>query len=307
AVISGWGWGWWSLTLCRSVPQNEKENTSYDVDTLQDEEGDLLEFPGAELLLSKKTLSLSTEELLATLQGQVQSLTMQNQELLEKIQILENYEKDESDVGPSEDFVPIVLYDALKSEFDRLGEQHAEAQAALQALEGSRPHGASCELVPVETYKQLKAEYEAQIQALEEALQGSSAPAEPEGEGQEPGRAGVQAEGSSSEGGAGAAAVEELTKTLAETRQKHEAAAAEVQLLREQIQLGILSVEEAAASSGSELETARAALREAQEALLERDQRVKDLEGRLDAQGEAAGRGRPAEEPGEAAAEPRAA
>uniref|UniRef100_A0A8C3SGV8 Ankyrin repeat domain 24 n=1 Tax=Chelydra serpentina TaxID=8475 RepID=A0A8C3SGV8_CHESE len=222
-------------------------------------------------------------------------------------QILENYEKDESDVGPSEDFVPIVLYDALKLEFDRLGEQHAEAQAALQALEGSRPHGASCELVPVETYKQLKAEYEAQIQALEEALQGSSAPAEPEGEGQEPGRAGVQAEGSSSEGGAGAAAVEELTKTLAETRQKHEAAAAEVQLLREQIQLGILSVEEAAASSGSELETARAALREAQEALLERDQRVKDLEGRLDAQGEAAGRGRPAEEPGEAAAEPRAA
>lgn len=27
-------------------PQNEKENTSYDIETLQDEEGDPLEFPG---------------------------------------------------------------------------------------------------------------------------------------------------------------------------------------------------------------------------------------------------------------------
>lgn len=41
---------------------------------------------GAELLLSKKTLSPSAEELLATLQGQVQSLTVQNKELREKIQ-----------------------------------------------------------------------------------------------------------------------------------------------------------------------------------------------------------------------------
>ncbi|XP_043391768.1 ankyrin repeat domain-containing protein 24 isoform X7 [Chelonia mydas] len=292
-----------------SLLETEKENTSYDIDTLQDEEGDLLEFPGAELLLSRKTLSLSTEELLATLQGQVQSLTMQNQELLEKIQILENYEKDESDVCPSEVFVPIVLYNSLKSEFDQLREQHAEAQAALQALEGSGPHGASCELVPVEAYKQLKAEYEMQIQALEQELQGSSAPAEPEGKGQ----AGVQAEGSSREGGAGDAAMEELTKTLAETREKYEAAVAEAWLLREQIQLGILSVEEpeAAESSGSELETVRAALQKAQEALLERDQRVKELEGRLDAQEEAAGGGRSAEETraalgvssGEAAAE----
>lgn len=41
---------------------------------------------GAELLLSKKTLSPSAEELVATLQGQVQSLTVQNKELREKIQ-----------------------------------------------------------------------------------------------------------------------------------------------------------------------------------------------------------------------------
>ncbi|XP_010294284.1 PREDICTED: LOW QUALITY PROTEIN: ankyrin repeat domain-containing protein 24-like, partial [Phaethon lepturus] len=116
--------------------ENERENTSYDIETLQDEEGEPLEFPGralpacqgpcgaeqptgrrhptagsggvgrmvpksshpagADLLLSKKTLSPSAEELLATLQGQVQSLTVQNKELREKIQVLENYERDES-------------------------------------------------------------------------------------------------------------------------------------------------------------------------------------------------------------------
>ncbi|XP_075759132.1 ankyrin repeat domain-containing protein 24 [Pelodiscus sinensis] len=277
--------------------ETEKENTSYDIDTLQDEEGDLLEFPGAELLLSKKTLSLSAEELVATLQGQVQSLTLQNKELLEKIQILENYEKDESDVVLSEELVPVALYDSLRSEFQRLQGQHAEAQAALGALEGNGPHGASCELVPVEAYEQLKAGYEARIQALEEALHRSRGSAVPEGESQELGQAGVEAGGSSGEGGAGDAAVEELASVLAETREKYEAAVAEVQLLREQMQLGILSVEEPVGeSAGSELEMARAALQEAQAALLERDQRLKDLEGRLEAQEEAASGGCCAEE-----------
>uniref|UniRef100_A0A8C8S1M2 Ankyrin repeat domain 24 n=1 Tax=Pelusios castaneus TaxID=367368 RepID=A0A8C8S1M2_9SAUR len=280
-----------------SLLENEKENTSCDIDTLQDEEGDLLEFPGAELLLSKKTLSLSTEELLTALQGQVQSLTMQNKELLEKIQILENYEKDESDVGPSEDFIPIILYDSLKLEFDQLKEQHAEARAALEAQEGSGATGASCELVPVEVYQQLKADYEARIQALEETLQKRSTPEAHEGEGQEPGRAGGQANGSSRDGGDGDVTVD-LAKMLSETQEKYKSAVAEVQLLQEQMRLGILSVEEkeSAESSRRELETVRAALQETQEALLERKRRVKDLEGHLDAQEEAARRGQEAEE-----------
>lgn len=103
--------------------ENEKENTSYDIETLQDEEGELLEFPGAELLLSKKTLSPSAEELLATLQGQVQSLTMQNKELREKIQVLENFERDESDPSSPGDFVPASLYNSLKRELERLQAQ----------------------------------------------------------------------------------------------------------------------------------------------------------------------------------------
>ncbi|NXO62368.1 ANR24 protein, partial [Phainopepla nitens] len=116
-----------------SSMENEKENTSYDIETLQDEEGDPLEFPGAEMLLSKKTLSPSAEELLATLQGQVQSLTVQNKELREKIQarpplsVLENYERDESSPPGPGDVVPASLYQALQRELERLRAQGREA------------------------------------------------------------------------------------------------------------------------------------------------------------------------------------
>uniref|UniRef100_A0A8C3CD03 Ankyrin repeat domain 24 n=1 Tax=Cairina moschata TaxID=8855 RepID=A0A8C3CD03_CAIMO len=118
--------------------ENEKENTSYDIETLQDEEGELLEFPGAELLLSKKTLSPSAEELLATLQGQVQSLTVQNKELREKIQVLENFERDESEPSTPGDVVPASLYFSLKRELERLraqGTQEAEQERPTPASE----------------------------------------------------------------------------------------------------------------------------------------------------------------------------
>ncbi|NWT05424.1 ANR24 protein, partial [Mionectes macconnelli] len=158
--------------------ENEKENTSYDIETLQDEEGEPLEFPGralkgsqghlggggrgghrleplcpsgAELLLSKKTLSPSAEELLATLQGQVKSLTVQNKELRDKIppssspcpvgssrcprQVLENYERDESSAPASGDVVPASLYRALQRELEQLRAQGARDGA------GGRPEG----------------------------------------------------------------------------------------------------------------------------------------------------------------------
>ncbi|XP_014805179.1 PREDICTED: ankyrin repeat domain-containing protein 24 isoform X2 [Calidris pugnax] len=126
--------------------ENEKENTSYDIETLQDEEGDPLEFPGAELLLSKKTLSPSAEELLATLQGQVQSLTVQNKELRDKIQVLENYERDESHPSTPGDFVPASLYNALQRELERLRAQRMEPLRGTRDEAGGqpeRPTGAS--------------------------------------------------------------------------------------------------------------------------------------------------------------------
>uniref|UniRef100_A0A2K5JT42 Uncharacterized protein n=1 Tax=Colobus angolensis palliatus TaxID=336983 RepID=A0A2K5JT42_COLAP len=125
-----------SLQSRLSLLENERENTSYDVTTLQDEEGDLPDFPGAEALLSRQ-LSPSAQERLASLQEQVAVLTRQNQELMEKVQILENFEKDETqmEVEASAEVIPLALYDSLRAEFDQLRRQHAEALQALRQQE----------------------------------------------------------------------------------------------------------------------------------------------------------------------------
>ncbi|KAM6463620.1 ankyrin repeat domain-containing protein 24 [Liasis olivaceus] len=269
-----------------SLFENEKENTSYDVETLQDEEGELLEFPVAELLLSKKGLSASTEQLLAALQGQIESLTQKNRKLMEKIQILE---KDESDADTSGDFIPVILYDSLRSEFEKLKEQHMEAQEVLKSLEGNRTGGTSCKLIPAEAYEQLKDDYEKQITALKEALEKISCPdnqirrnqAMENKAGLEPGEKSKLNQVTREE-------MEELVNELTKTQEKYQAALAEVKLLEDQIELGILSVEdkEAAESSRTELETVKVALHQTQEELKEQDQKVKDLEGLLGAQEE---------------------
>ncbi|KAB0388305.1 hypothetical protein FD755_003261, partial [Muntiacus reevesi] len=123
-----------SLQSRLSLLENERENTSYDVATLQDEEGELSEFPGAEVLLSKQ-LSPSAQELLASLQEQVAMLTRQNQELMEKVQILEHFEKDEMEADGLAEVIPLELYNALQAEFDQLRRQHAKALQALEQQE----------------------------------------------------------------------------------------------------------------------------------------------------------------------------
>nr|XP_020826994.1 ankyrin repeat domain-containing protein 24 [Phascolarctos cinereus] len=120
-----------SLQSRLSLLENDKENTSYDVATLQDEEGELLDYPGVDGLLSKG-LSPAAQELLASLQDQVASLTKQNQELMEKVQILENFEKDQMDLETSADFIPILLYDTLKAELEQVRKLHEEAVRALE-------------------------------------------------------------------------------------------------------------------------------------------------------------------------------
>ncbi|VFV23038.1 Hypothetical predicted protein [Lynx pardinus] len=129
-----------SLQSRLSLLENERENTSYDVATLQDEEGELSDFPGAEALLSKR-LSPSAQELLASLREQVAALTRQNQELMEKVQILESFEKDEMEVNGSAEVIPLALYDSLRAEFDQLRRRHADALRALERQEAQRGPG----------------------------------------------------------------------------------------------------------------------------------------------------------------------
>ncbi|XP_076215428.1 ankyrin repeat domain-containing protein 24 [Aptenodytes patagonicus] len=216
--------------------ENEKENTSYDIETLQDEEGEPLEFPGAELLLSKKTLSPSAEELLATLQGQVQSLTVQNKELREKIQVLENYERDESNPSTPGDFVPASLYNALQRELERLRAQCLEPPRGTDARDeaGGQPEG--------------------QTGASERAP-------EQIGEG---------------------CAAQRLAEEPAWTWGECKAALGELQVPHTQT-----SSSAAEREADAELVEARAALRQAQAALEEREQRVKELQARLEAGAEA--------------------
>ncbi|XP_048352485.1 ankyrin repeat domain-containing protein 24-like [Sphaerodactylus townsendi] len=197
--------------------------------------------------------------------------------------ILENYERDESDVDTSGDFIPVILYDSLRSEYDRLKEQHAEAQAALEAQEGgTAANKASCKLVPAEAYENLKSDYEQQIRALKEALEKSGSLASGTNRNQEKRNSGLGMEEEEEEAATGGK-LEEMAKELSETQAKYQAALKEATLLQEQIELGILSVEEkeVVESSRAELETVKAALHRAQEDLQERDQKVKDLEGQL--------------------------
>uniref|UniRef100_A0A8C9QXU2 Ankyrin repeat domain 24 n=1 Tax=Scleropages formosus TaxID=113540 RepID=A0A8C9QXU2_SCLFO len=120
----------------------------------------MLDFPGAERLLSRRSRgsepdSESTQdddaeqeernssctsqgqgnqEVLSALQRQVEELTAQNADLLLKVEMLENFEKDDTDIqnsGP--DFVPTVLYDSLRKEFEELQERYFQAQAAAEA------------------------------------------------------------------------------------------------------------------------------------------------------------------------------
>ncbi|XP_050766371.1 ankyrin repeat domain-containing protein 24 [Gymnogyps californianus] len=216
--------------------ENEKENTSYDIETLQDEEGDPLEFPGAELLLSKKTLSPSAEELLATLQGQVQSLTVQNKELREKIQVLENYERDESSPSTPGDFVPASVYNGLQRELERLRAQRVEPLRGTDARD--------------EAGGQLEGQTGASEQAPEQIVEGSAA--------------------------------QRLDEEPAWTWGECKAALGELRVPHTQT-----SSSAAEREAGAELAEARAALRQAQAALEEREQRVKELQARLEAGAEA--------------------
>ncbi|XP_040846149.1 ankyrin repeat domain-containing protein 24 [Ochotona curzoniae] len=124
-----------SLQSRLSLLENEREDTSYGVPTLQDEEGELLGSPGAAVAPSPPT-----RELLASLQAQVAALTRQNQELLEKIQVLENFEKDETqvEVNGAAEVVPLALYDSLQVELDKLRGQHAEALRLLERRQEAR-------------------------------------------------------------------------------------------------------------------------------------------------------------------------
>ncbi|KAK4808057.1 hypothetical protein QYF61_017077 [Mycteria americana] len=282
--------------------ENEKENTSYDIETLQDEEGDPLEFPGRPLPASQDpcragqpsgrwhpaagsgdvgghgtgvpaprrgraaALQEDAEPLgrgaagHAAGAGAVPHRAEQGAEgentgkspsvclsLPASVpwppvaspfsrQVLENYERDESNPSTAGDFVPASLYNALQRELERLRAQRLESPRGTDARDeaGGRPDGQTG----------------ASEQAPEQIGEGSAA--------------------------------QQLAEEPAWTWGECKAALGELQAPRTQT-----SSSAAEREAGAELAEARAALRQAQAALEEREQRVKELQARLEAGAEA--------------------
>ncbi|XP_051791381.1 ankyrin repeat domain-containing protein 24 [Erpetoichthys calabaricus] len=138
--------------------EDTESQDSQDVD-------DLLEFPGAEKLLSRMSRT-SDDDILSSLQKEVDLLNQENKDLQEKVKMLEMYEKDDTNMEMSsgEDFIPVTLYDSLKQEMDQLQDLYKQAQCEVTALQEL---GTTENAGDVATLKQ---EYEARIQQLEAAL-----------------------------------------------------------------------------------------------------------------------------------------
>ncbi|XP_072556026.1 uncharacterized protein ankrd24 isoform X1 [Paramormyrops kingsleyae] len=115
---------------------------------------DMLDFPGADRLLSRRSRASDPESepgqadaashgesesssgprSRKDLEALVEKLTAQNTELVLKVKMLETFEKDDTDMQSSgPDFVPTVLYDSLRKEFDELQERYSQAQAVAEA------------------------------------------------------------------------------------------------------------------------------------------------------------------------------
>ncbi|XP_048107467.1 ankyrin repeat domain-containing protein 24 [Alosa alosa] len=208
------------------------------------EESDgMLDFPGAEKLLSRQSRAADVEQTqeeaaaageanpgepgdAAELQKQVEELTAQNAELVLKVQMLEMFEKDDTNMETSgPDFVPTVLYESLRKEYEELQEKYSRAQAAAEASSIDEP-GSEGKPEEVKELGEKTAEGESSKKAEEST------------------------DGGGGRGGDAEERVRSLEVQLASTQ-------TELKELREQVQVGVFSVEQTEAggagrSSGRE-------------------------------------------------------
>ncbi|XP_056613801.1 LOW QUALITY PROTEIN: ankyrin repeat domain-containing protein 24 [Triplophysa dalaica] len=120
--------------------------------TCESEDGedldDMLDFPGAEKLLSRQSRGLNADSSderdegvsqgnpasLEQLRKKVEELTSQNADLVLKVQMLEMFEKDDTDMQSSgPDFVPTAQYESMRKEFEELQEKFSKLQTATEA------------------------------------------------------------------------------------------------------------------------------------------------------------------------------
>ncbi|XP_031431249.1 ankyrin repeat domain-containing protein 24 [Clupea harengus] len=199
----------------------------------------MLDFPGAEKLLSRQSRGTEGEHaqeeataageadpdesgeqpeapgVVAKLQKQVEELRSQNSELVLKVQMLEMFETDDTNMQSSgPDFVPTVLYESLRKEFEELQEKYSRAQAAA---EGSSIEEPGSDGNPEE------------VKEPEEDAAEREPPKKDE-------------ESTDGGGGGGDGGAEERVRSLEEQLAFSQA---ELEELREQVQVGVFSVERA--------------------------------------------------------------
>ncbi|XP_055514732.1 ankycorbin-like isoform X2 [Leucoraja erinacea] len=266
------------------VHQLENQGKHHEND-LTDEDEMLSSFTGTENLFSESSLDHPSEEWVATLQSQVESLTTENQELQIKLQELEHLEKgaNERDSSESLDFIPVLLYDSLRADFEKLKERYEGPQVKILERVNSATSG---RLVPVEAYEQLKMEHEEEVQRLQDILEEFKAKID------------AKAEGSSKSltselkdmAEIGSHDIQDLKRKLKETQDKYEIAMTEIHQLEERMQLGILSMvrnegamntDGAKSIHGHELENVKIKLLQALEAKGQEEKKVKVLEEKL--------------------------
>ncbi|XP_065102689.1 uncharacterized protein ankrd24 isoform X2 [Paramisgurnus dabryanus] len=117
---------------------------------------DMLDFPGAEKLLSRQSRGLNADSSdekeegvsqgdpapVEQLRRKVEELTSQNADLVLKVQMLEMFEKDDTDMQSSgPDFVPTAQYESLRREFEELQEKLSKVQTATEASSIAEDHG----------------------------------------------------------------------------------------------------------------------------------------------------------------------
>ncbi|XP_061593113.1 ankyrin repeat domain-containing protein 24 [Cololabis saira] len=78
----------------------------------------------------------------AELRKQIEALSSQNSELVLKVQMLEMFEKDDTDMqATSPDCVPLAQYETLRKEFETLQERFSQEQASEEVTTGADGHG----------------------------------------------------------------------------------------------------------------------------------------------------------------------
>ncbi|XP_034002214.1 ankyrin repeat domain-containing protein 24 isoform X1 [Trematomus bernacchii] len=106
----------------------------------------------------------------AALHKHMEELTSQNSELTLKVQMLEMFEKDDTDMQTSStDFVPIVQYETLRKEFEVLQERLSAAQASDEASSVAEERDEESQEGGAETLEALKKK----MRALKEQLASS--------------------------------------------------------------------------------------------------------------------------------------